>query len=550
MATENKILTAEQELKLRQPIDEYVGGIQAKIDALRVDGTDRVIDIQSTLDNLKRDRIYTAQEKEARAAQLKKELEAAKAVENQNKSEISKLIADAESYLKAHYDAEYYQPLLASCRNEKVAAQEKYQAAVAELNKEHQATLSKLTDQHEIRDEKYVHKNRLFDAKMTLAKDLQQVKDRQHAAFDYKYHLIDMLRMSKFTFGETMAQKWENYKYTFNKRDFFLKNGLYLAIIVIFIALCIITPIVKNTQLLTMNNVLNILQQASPRMFLALGVAGLILLAGTDLSIGRMVGMGMTAATIIMHQGINTGSVFGHIFDFTGLPVVARILLALVVCIVLCTIFTTIAGFFTAKFKMHPFISTMANMLVIFGLVTYSTKGVSFGAIDPSIPSMIIPRIGKFPTIILWAVAAIIIVWFIWNKTTFGKNLYAVGGNPEAASVSGISVFLVTVGAFVMAGILYGFGSWLECIRMVGSGSAAYGQGWEMDAIAACVVGGISFTGGIGKISGVVVGVFIFTALTYSLTILGIDTNLQFVFSGIIILVAVTLDCLKYVQKK
>lgn len=550
MATENKILTAEQELKLRQPIDEYVGGIQAKIDALRVNGTDRVIDIQSTLDNLKRDHIYTAQEKEARAAQLKKELEAAKAVENRNKAEISKLIADAESYLKAHYDAEYYQPLLASCRNEKVAAQEKYQAAVAELNKEHQATLSKLTDQHEIKDEKYVHKNRLFDAKMTLAKDLQQVKDRQHAAFDYKYHLIDMLRVSKFTFGETMAQKWENYKYTFNKRDFFLKNGLYLAIIVIFIALCIITPVVKNTQLLTMNNVLNILQQASPRMFLALGVAGLILLAGTDLSIGRMVGMGMTAATIIMHQGINTGSVFGHIFDFTGLPVVARIFLALVVCIVLCTIFTTIAGFFTAKFKMHPFISTMANMLVIFGLVTYSTKGVSFGAIDSSIPNMIIPRIGKFPTIILWAVAAVIIVWFIWNKTTFGKNLYAVGGNPEAASVSGISVFLVTVGAFVMAGILYGFGSWLECIRMVGSGSAAYGQGWEMDAIAACVVGGISFTGGIGKISGVVVGVFIFTALTYSLTILGIDTNLQFVFSGIIILVAVTLDCLKYVQKK
>ena len=87
-------------------------------------------------------------------------------------------------------------------------------------------------------------------------------------------------------------------------------------------------------------------------------------------------------------------------------------------------------------------------------------------------------------------------------------------------------------------------------IRMIGSGSAAYGQGWEMDAIAACVVGGISFTGGIGKISGVVVGVFIFTALTYSLTTLGIDTNLQFVFSGIIILVAVMLDCLKYVQKK
>ena len=551
MATENtKILTAEQEQQLRQPIDEYVGGIQAKIDALRKDGTDQVVEIQSSMDSLKRDRIYTQQEKEAKLAQYKADLEKAKAVESQNKGEVDKLIAEAESYLNSHF-GEYYQAVVESGKAEKVQAQEKYQAAVAQLNKEHQETMAKLSDQQEIKDEKYVYKNRLFDAKMDLNKDLQEIKDRQHAAFDHKYHLIDMLRMSKFTFAETMAQRWENYKYTFNRRDFLLKNGLYIAIIIIFIGLCIATPILKGgTQLLTMNNILNILQQASPRMFLALGVAGLILLAGTDLSIGRMVGMGMTAATIVMHQGINTGSVFGVTFDFTGLPVLVRVFLALVVCVVLCTVFTTIAGFFTAKFKMHPFISTMANMLVIFGLVTYSTKGVSFGAIDPSIPGMIIPRFNGFPTIILWAVAAVVVVWFIWNKTTFGKNLFAVGGNPEAASVSGISVFWVTVGAFVLAGILYGFGSWLECIRMVGSGSAAYGQGWEMDAIAACVVGGISFTGGIGKISGVVVGVFIFTALTYSLTVLGIDTNLQFVFSGIIILVAVTLDCLKYVQKK
>ncbi len=545
------ILTAEREAELRKPIDEYVGNIQAQINDLRRDGTDKAVSIQNSLDNLKRDHVYTAQEKAAREAQLKKDLEAAKAVEAKNKPEVDKLIADAESYLKAHYNTEYYQHVVASCQQEKVEAQARYQAAVAGLEKEHQATLAKLSDAQEVKDEKYVHKNRLFDARMTRDKDLQAIKDRRHAAFDYKYHLIDMLRLSKFTFGENMAQRWENYKYTFNTRDFLLKNGLYIAIIIIFIALCIITPIVKGgVQLLTVNNILNILQQASPRMFLALGVAGLILLAGTDLSIGRMVGMGMTAATLVMHKGVNTGSVFGVTFDLTGLPVLVRVLLALVVCVVLCTVFTTIAGFFTAKFKMHPFISTMANMLVIFGLVTYSTKGVSFGGIETEIPSMIIPKIGGFPTIILWAVAAVVIVWFIWNKTTFGKNLFAVGGNAEAASVSGISVFKVTVGAFVLAGILYGFGSWLECIRMVGSGSAAYGQGWEMDAIAACVVGGVSFTGGIGKISGVVVGVFIFTALTYSLTTLGIDANLQFVFSGIIILVAVMLDCLKYVQKK
>lgn len=546
----SKVLTAEQEMKLRQPIEEHVGEIQAKINSLREDGTDQVVSLQNKIDGIRRDKSRTKSERESAIAKLQKELETAKAVEAKNKDEISKLIARAEAYLKEHFDKDYYESVKASCEAEKAEAKSAYQKRLAELEKEHKETVAKLSDHQEVKDENYVYKNRQFDAKVGLEQNLQQIKDRRHAAYTYKYHLIDMLRMSKFTFLETTAQKWENYKYTFNRRAFLLQNGLYIAIILIFVALCVITPMVKGAPLLTYNNVLNILQQASPRMFLALGVAGLILLAGTDLSVGRMVGMGMTTATIIMHQGVNTGGVFGHIFDFTGMSIVGRMILALVMCILLCTFFTTLAGFFTAKFKMHPFISTMANMLMIFGLVTYATKGVSFGAIEPSISAIIIPKVNGFPTIILWAVAAIVIVWFIWNKTTFGKNLYAVGGNPEAAAVSGISVFAVTVGAFVLAGILYGFGSWLECARMVGSGSAAYGQGWETDAIAACVVGGVSFTGGIGKISGVVVGVLIFTALTYSLTILGIDTNLQFVFSGIIILVAVTLDCLKYVQKK
>ena len=157
-------------------------------------------------------------------------------------------------------------------------------------------------------------------------------------------------------------------------------------------------------------------------MFLALGVAGLILLTGTDLSVGRMVGMGMVTATIIMHNGINTGTVFGHVFDFSGMAPASRAILALCVCILFTTVFAMTAGFFMARFKMHPFISTMANMLIIFGLVTYATKGVSFGAIDPTIPNIFIPQAGRFPMIILWAVVAIAVVWFIWNKTTFGKK--------------------------------------------------------------------------------------------------------------------------------
>ena len=550
MADKSKILSADAEAALLKPIDEYVGKIQSQIDALRVDGSDKVQSYKNQIAIAKEDKNLSKDERAKAVAAAKSGLEKAKSVEAANKDKVSKLIAEAEKYLSENYNSKYYDKVVASCEAEKAAENEAYEKVRATIKTEHEQTLAKLSAADEIKDEKYVYKNRLFDAQMSHESRLQEIKDRKHDAFAHKFHLIDLLRMSKYTFGQKQAQKIENYKYTFNTSQFLYKNGLYIVIILIFIALCIITPIVKNTQLLTVTNILNILQQASPRMFLALGVAGLILLTGTDLSIGRMVGMGMVTATIIMHNGPNTGGVFGHIFDFSNIPAAPRAILALVACVILTTVFASIAGFFMAKYKMHPFISTMANMLIIFGLVTYATKGVSFGAIDSSITTMFIPTFGSFPSIILWAIVAIIVVWFIWNKTTFGKNLYAVGGNPEAAAVSGISVFKVTLGAFILAGILYGFGSWLECNRMVGSGSAAYGQGWDMDAIAACVVGGVSFTGGIGKISGVVTGVLIFTSLTYSLTILGIDTNLQFIFEGIIILAAVTLDCLKYVQKK
>ena len=550
MAENSVIISAEEEAKLLKPIDEYVEKIQKKIDALRVDGSDKVNDLKNQIAIAKENKNLSKIQRDKIIENSKKELESAKKVETANKEEIKKLVAEAEDYLAKHYKKDYYDVVNNSCKAAKAEENSRYEKVKADLKSEHQKKIASLKDAEDIKAEKYVFKNKLFDAQMAHESKIQEIKDRRHDAFMHKYHLIDLLRTSKFTFLQQREQKLENYRYSFNLSQFLYKNGLYIVIILIFIGLCIITPIVKNTQLLTVTNILNILQQASPRMFLALGVAGLILLTGTDLSVGRMVGMGMVTATIIMHNGINTGAVFGQVFDFSTMPSTAKALFALLMCVIFTTVFSMIAGFFMARFKMHPFISTMANMLIIFGLVTYATKGVSFGAIDSVIPNTFIPQIGKFPTIILWAVAAVIIVWFIWNKTTFGKNLYAVGGNPEAAAVSGISVFKVTMGAFMLAGILYGFGSWLECNRMVGSGSAAYGQGWDMDAIAACVVGGVSFTGGIGKISGVVTGVLIFTSLTYALTILGIDTNLQFIFEGIIILAAVTLDCLKYVQKK
>ena len=353
MAEKSIIISAEEEAILLKPIDEYVGKIQEQIDALRVEGSDKVNSLKNQIAIAKENKNLTKEEQNKIIGECKKNLEKAKATEDANKQQIAKLIADAESFLSKHYNSEYYNIVAKSCEAEKKAENSNFEKLKADLQEEHKKAVSSLKDAEEIKAEKYTYKNKLYDAQMTHESRIQEIKDRKHDAYMHKFHLIDLLRMSKYTFAQKQAQNFENYKYTFNMTQFLYKNGLYIVIIMIFIALCIITPFVKNTQLFTTTNILNILQQASPRMFLALGVAGLILLTGTDLSVGRMVGMGMVTATIIMHNGINTGGVFGHIFDFSNMGTIPKALLALGVCIILTTVFAMIAGFFMARFKMQ-----------------------------------------------------------------------------------------------------------------------------------------------------------------------------------------------------
>ena len=366
------------------------------------------------------------------------------------------------------------------------------------------------------------------------------------------------LRNGKTKFSEDFALGFKDYIYKFKLSKFLLDNGLYLAIAVFFIVCIIVAPIAGHGTLFSLPNILTILEQSSTRMFYALGVAGLILLAGTDLSICRMVALGTVVTGLILHPGMNIVTFFGMgPWDFTSIPMIVRLLMALSLSVILCVAFSCFAGVFTAKLKIHPFISTLASQLIIYGLLFFGTSGTPVGSIDSTIKDLIGGRwvlgaingqLITFPKLIIPAVIAIIVAWFIWNKTTFGKNMYAVGGNSEAAAVSGISVFKVTMGVFIMAGIFYGCGAFLEAFKA--NASAGTGQGYELDAIAACVVGGISFNGGIGKIGGAVIGVIIFTSLTYCLTFLGIDTNLQFVFKGFIIIAAVALDSVKYLKRK
>lgn len=433
-----------------------------------------------------------------------------------------------------------------------------YNAQVQKITSEGQSKIACVGAGVALETAKYELKSNLFDAKNKFGMEIDRCKDAKRQAFTAHISENRALRNGRSNFMEDMQLNFKNKIYDFKPSKFMLENGLYLAIIVFFIVCIIVAPATGAGNLLSLPNIFTILEQSSTRTFYALGVAGLILIAGTDLSVGRMVALGAVTTGLILHPGQNIVKFFGAgPWDFTALPMGMRLFLALFLAILGCVAFSMFAGVFTAKLKIHPFISTLATQLIIYGLLFFGTTGTPVGSIDPDVKDMIGgrwvlgyigPELITFPKLIVPTIVAIVVAWFIWNKTTFGKNMYAVGGNAEAASVSGINVFWVTMGIFAMAGVFYGCGAFLEAFRA--NASAGTGQGYELDAIAACVVGGLSFNGGIGKVGGAVIGVIIFTGLTYCLTFLHIDTNLQFVFKGFIILAAVALDSVKYLKRK
>ena len=504
-------------------------------------------------------------ERSAKIASLQAEIEKAKAVEEKNKAEIDAISKEAVAYVNEK--ASEIEKAVTERQKAKMAkAKEFYVKEVAQIKADaetRKADLhSSIKDPQQLKSEldiaSYELKSALFDSKSRYKRELDKARAAMNQAYVDHIQKNRELRNGKTNFAENMKLKYRNFIYNFDATQFFLTNGLYIAILIFFIVCIIVAPIRGNGNLLTLPNIFTILEQSSTRMFYALGVAGLILLAGTDLSVGRMVALGSVTTGLILHPGMNIVTFFGMgPWDFSSIPMMLRLVMSLGLSVILCSAFSAFSGFFAAKLKMHPFISTMATQLIIYGMLFYGTTGTPVGSIDSTIRNLIGGRweLGvingefvTFPKLIIPAVIAVIVAWIIWNKTTFGKNMYAVGGNGEAAAVSGISVFKVTMCVFIMAGIFYGCGAFLEAFRA--NASAGTGQGYEMDAIAACVVGGISFNGGIGKISGAAIGVIIFTGLTYCLTFLGIDTNLQFVFKGVIIIAAVSLDSIKYLKKK
>ncbi|MBN2625566.1 MAG: galactose/methyl galactoside ABC transporter permease MglC [Spirochaetales bacterium] len=324
-------------------------------------------------------------------------------------------------------------------------------------------------------------------------------------------------------------------------KEFLINNAINIVLVGIIIAV-----IVKEPAFLSLTVFKNILTQSSVRLILAFGVGGIIILQGTDLSLGRFVGF---AAVISASMLQRTDYAARFYTDMKPVPLVVPLLIAMVVI----AIFSGINGLVVAKFQIHPFLATMGMMIAVYGILSiYFASGdpgpQPIGGYDERYTDFVIGSTLGIPNLVIYALVISVIVWILWNKTTFGKNMYAVGGNPEAAKVSGVNVLRTTVMVYVLAGLLYGIGGFLEAAR-IGSANNGTGFGYELDAIAACVVGGISFSGGIGKVSGAIIGVLLFTIINYGMTFVGMDMYYQYIIKGVIIVAAVSLDTKKYLKK-
>ncbi|WP_067139947.1 galactose/methyl galactoside ABC transporter permease MglC [Oceanivirga salmonicida] len=319
-----------------------------------------------------------------------------------------------------------------------------------------------------------------------------------------------------------------------------LDTGLYIVLLFLIIGI-----IIKDPSFVKLINLKNILMQSSVRMILALGVAGIIVTQGTDLSAGRQVGLSaVISASLLQKAGVSTKV-------FTSLDTTPNPLLVLLLVMFIGALVGLFNGIIVAKLNVVPFVTTMGTMTIVYGLNSLYYEYIGnkpVASFDDSYSNIVgFIRLGgmEIPKIIIYAIIAVFLMWVLWNKTVFGKNLFAVGGNPEAATVSGVNVLVTLVLIYMLSGIMYATGGFLEAAR-VGSVTNNMGFMYEMDAIGSCVIGGVSFSGGVGKISGVVLGVIIFTVINYGLSYIGVNPYWQYIIKGLIIIFAVAIDMLKY----
>lgn len=329
-------------------------------------------------------------------------------------------------------------------------------------------------------------------------------------------------------------------KKSVNIKDLIINNG-----IIILILLMVLFVGITKENFFSGSNFSNVSINVACRFIIALGVSGCLITKGTDLSAGRVVGLSACLAGTLLQKADYSGR-----FKLTENFPELNVWVILLICVAVCCIFGLINGIVVAYLNVPAFIGTLGMQLIVYGICLVYTKSIPIGGYRADYTNIANGKLfGVLPYLFLIAILIGLIVWFVYNYTRHGKYMYAIGGNEAAAEVAGVNVkrtkiliFMTAAGLYAIAGFLLGAKS--------GGASVNMGGGYELEAIAACTIGGVSVNGGIGRVSGVVIGVLVFELLKTCLQFLGIDPNYQYIAQGIVIVVAIALDIRKYIAKK
>lgn len=284
------------------------------------------------------------------------------------------------------------------------------------------------------------------------------------------------------------------------------------------------------------------------RFIIALGVSGCLITKGTDLSAGRQAALAATITGVLVQRA----NYAGRLFSWTP---ETNMWIALLIVLVIGAIIGLINGAIIAYLKVPPFIATLGMQTIVYGINLIYTNAQPIGSFHQDFKDFfnwkILPMgsFKGFSGYILFAFVFGLLFWFIYNKTTHGKYMYAIGGNESAAEVSGVNVRQRLALIYMTAGIMYAFAGFLMTGKS-GGASASMGTSYELEAIAGCTIGGVSTTGGIGTVGGILVGVLVFELLKIIMQFLGVDPNYNYIVQGLVVIIAVALDIRKYIAKK
>ncbi|PYG89939.1 ribose transport system permease protein [Ruminiclostridium sufflavum DSM 19573] len=296
---------------------------------------------------------------------------------------------------------------------------------------------------------------------------------------------------------------------------------LYIGAIVILLAFTIICK-ANGKDFLTSSNIQNIISQSSVMAVVAIGASLVILTGGIDLSVGSIVGF---------------VGIFGGIMIKSGVPLFAVI----VICCVVCALIGLATGYFVSFGKVPAFIVTLGTMQIIRGLTKVLTSGKPVSGFPEALSKLSSFEIFGIPIIIIYVFIFYVLIVFTLSKTKFGRRIYSIGGNPNAAKLSGVKVNKIEMLTYMLAGLFSAFGGLMLLSRLSYADPNA-GSGYEMDAIAAVVIGGIALSGGKGKVANTLVGALILGMLKCGLQILNVPTYYQTIIIGVVIIAAVYMD--------